>query len=102
MIRLGVIKVVVTSSEPLKKKTLEALETSIKSIVGPGKTIDMSVQIKEDILGGLQVSYSGPYMLFVNSRLPSNFQVMIGDKFLDLSVGSRVAELSKYLETAEL
>lgn len=41
----------------------------------------MSVVVKEEIMGGLQV--------------------MIGDKFVDLSVSSRVAVLSKDLETAD-
>jgi F0F1-type ATP synthase delta subunit len=42
----------------------------------------MSVEVKEEILGGLQI--------------------MVGDKFVDLSVRSRISVLSKDLETAEI
>lgn len=40
------------------------------------------MEVKEEILGGLQI--------------------MIGDKFIDLSVRSRIAVLSKDLESADI
>lgn len=78
----GVVKVVITSAEPLKKKQLESIQAAITAMAGPGKQID--IQAKEDasILGGLQI--------------------LVGDKFLDLSVASRVAEVTNALESSEL
>ena len=70
-----------TSAEPLKKKTLESLQAAILKIAGKDKTIDLTVEVNENILGGLQV--------------------LIGDKFLDLSVNSRINTLSKSLEAVD-
>jgi F0F1-type ATP synthase delta subunit len=42
--------------------------------------VEVETQVDESILGGLQV--------------------MVGDRFLDLSVASRVADLTQALETA--
>lgn len=74
----GSVKVTIISSDALKKKQLDTIQAGIISIVGAGKTIDIEAKVDESILGGLQV--------------------MIGDRFLDLSVSSRVTELSKSLE----
>jgi F0F1-type ATP synthase delta subunit len=38
----------------------------------------------------------------VNAGILGGLQVQIDDKFLDLSVAARVADVSKTLETAEL
>jgi F0F1-type ATP synthase delta subunit len=77
----GVVKVTVTSAEPLKKKQLESLQAAILTIAGKDKTIDLNVNVNENILGGLQV--------------------LIGDKFLDLSVGSRITTLAKTLDSVD-
>ena len=78
----GVVPVTIISAEPLKKKSIETLEAAVKGMVGTGKTADITTKVDPSILGGLQV--------------------MVGDKFLDLSVSARVSELGKSLETAEL
>ena len=76
----GSVKVTIISAEVLKKKQLESIQAGITAMVGSGKTVDVDTQVDASILGGLQV--------------------MVGDRFLDLSVSSRVADLSKALETA--
>ncbi len=96
----GVVKVTITSAEPLKKKTLESIQSAVVSMAGAGKTVSyfcnkyiivflwyicqVQIETKEDpsILGGLQI--------------------LVGDKFLDLSVSSRIAEVTATLESSEL
>ena len=74
----GVVKAVIISSEPLAKKTLTSLEAAVKNMAGAGKTVEITSQVDESILGGLQV--------------------MVGDRFLDLSVKSRLNDLSNTLD----
>ena len=76
----GAVKVTIISAEALQKKQLASIQAGIMSMVGAGKTVDIVTEVNESILGGLQV--------------------MVGDRFLDLSVSSRVAELSKALESS--
>jgi len=78
----GVVKVVITSAEPLKKKSLDTIQAAVLAMAGQGKQVD--IQTKEDpsILGGLQI--------------------LVGDKFLDLSVSSRIADVTTALESSEL
>eukprot|EP00428_Durinskia_dybowskii_P062611 CAMPEP_0170389876 /NCGR_PEP_ID=MMETSP0117_2-20130122/18846_1 /TAXON_ID=400756 /ORGANISM="Durinskia baltica, Strain CSIRO CS-38" /LENGTH=207 /DNA_ID=CAMNT_0010645883 /DNA_START=55 /DNA_END=678 /DNA_ORIENTATION=+ len=76
----GAVKVTIISAEALKKKQLETIQSGIVAMVGAGKTVDIETTVDASILGGLQV--------------------MVGDRFLDLSVASRVADLSKSLESA--
>lgn len=75
----GSVKVTIISAEVLKKKQLEAIQSGIVAIIGEGKSIDVETKVDVSLLGGLQV--------------------LVGDRFLDLSVSSRVAELGKSLET---
>jgi F0F1-type ATP synthase delta subunit len=35
----GVVKVTITSAEPLKKKTLESIQSAVVSMAGAGKTV---------------------------------------------------------------
>ena len=76
----GIVKAVVISSEPLKKKSFDAVKEAIVKIVGSGKTVEVSEQVDEKILGGLQV--------------------LVGDKFIDLSVATRVNSLTKTLDSS--
>jgi F-type H+-transporting ATPase subunit O len=78
----GETKVIITSAEPLTKKALGTVQTAVMGLVG--KNTKVSIEVKENpaIMGGLQV--------------------LIGDKFLDLSVVSRMQELTAELEGAEL
>ena len=78
----GETKVVITTAEPLSKKALGTVETAVKGMVGKGTKISISTKEDPNILGGLQV--------------------LVGDRFLDLSVQSRVQALSADLDTAEL
>jgi len=78
----GVIPVTIISAEPLKKKAIDSLQAAVVGMVGAGKSADITMKVDPSILGGLQV--------------------MVGDKFLDLSVSARVGELGKSLEAAEL
>lgn len=78
----GETKVTITTAEPLNKKALGTVETAVKGMVGKGTKISITTTVDPAILGGLQV--------------------LVGDKFLDLSVQSRVQTLASELETAEL
>lgn len=62
----------------LKKKQLESVQAAITTFVGKNKKVEVKTQVNPAILSGLQV--------------------MIGDKFLDLSVSSRITDISKTLE----
>ncbi len=74
----GVVKAVIISAEPLKKEVVESVKKAITAIAGAKTTVELELQVHPSIVGGLQV--------------------MVGDKFLDLSVNSRIADLSKSLE----
>jgi ATP synthase F1 delta subunit len=75
----GSTDVTIISAEKLQKAQLETIQKAVSKIVG-NKPFDLKTSVHPEILGGLQV--------------------MIGDRFLDLSVGSRVNELSKTLDSA--
>ena len=76
----GLVNVVVTTAEPLNKKTMSTVQSAVSSIVGKDAKIDLKVKEDASILGGLQI--------------------LVGDKFLDLSVANRVNQLSATLESA--
>ena len=77
----GAIKVVVTSAEALPKKKQETITSAVMSMVGKNAKVTMEMKQDPSILGGLQV--------------------LIGDKFMDLSVNSRVQSLSQTLNSSE-
>jgi F-type H+-transporting ATPase subunit O len=76
----GSIDVTVISAEALKKPQIETIQKAVTALAGAKKTVDIKLQVDPTILGGLQV--------------------LIGDRFLDLSVASRVNELTKTLDSA--
>ena len=75
----GVVKAVIISAEALKKDTVESVKKAVTAMAGKG-TVEIELKVDPTIVGGLQI--------------------MVGDKFLDLSVNSRIADLSKSLEGA--
>ena len=75
----GVVKAVIISAEALKKDTVESVKKAVTAMAGKG-TVEVELKVDPTIVGGLQI--------------------MVGDKFLDLSVNSRIADLSKSLEGA--
>jgi F-type H+-transporting ATPase subunit O len=78
----GEVLSVVTSADELTKAQLKSLEESFKaSFLQDGETLIMDTKVNPEILGGLQVQ--------------------IGDKFMDLSLASKVNRMHKML-AAEL
>ena len=77
----GAIEVTIISAEPLKKKSVETIQGAVLKMIGSSaKGVEVKQSVDPSILGGLQV--------------------LVGDKFLDLSVSSRVAQLTNALESA--
>ncbi len=76
----AVIQVVatITSAEALNKKTLATVQQAVLAIVGKGSQVDFKTRVNESILGGLQVQ--------------------IGEKFVDLSLASRLQQVSAELD----
>ena len=68
------------SAEQLNKKSLDTIQAAVISMAGEGKKASLEVTVDPAILGGLQIQ--------------------IGEKFLDLSVASRVNRLSGALDNA--
>jgi F-type H+-transporting ATPase subunit O len=73
----GVVHAVIISAEALKKEAVESVKKAVTAMAGKG-TVEVELKVDPSIVGGLQI--------------------MVGDKFLDLSVHSRIADLSKSLE----
>lgn len=71
----GEVDAKVISAEPLSDAQLKAVQAAMKSQVPAGKSVVLEQVTDPSIVGGLQVQ--------------------IGDKFLDLSVKSRVEEISR-------
>jgi len=71
----GEIEATIISADPLTKAQLDTVAAAMKNQVGADKKVVLSTKVEPSILGGLQVQ--------------------IGDKFLDLSVGSKIDELSR-------
>jgi F-type H+-transporting ATPase subunit O len=76
----GVVNVTIISAEELKKKQLESVQQALGKFIGAGKKVEINTKINPSILSGLQV--------------------LVGDKFLDLSVSSRINDISKSLDAA--
>ena len=77
----GVVKAVVVSAEPLQGQQLKSVKSAVLGMVEKSQKVELELKVDPSILGGLQI--------------------IIGDRFLDLSVASRVASLSKHLEGAD-
>jgi len=71
----GEVEATIISAEPLTKTQMDTVALAMKNQVGEGKKVVLSTQVDPTILGGLQVQ--------------------IGDKFLDLSVGSKIDAISR-------
>jgi F-type H+-transporting ATPase subunit O len=76
----GAVDVTIISAESLKKKQVETIQQAVMKFVGSGKAVDVKLHVEPSILGGLQI--------------------LVGDKFLDLSVNSRISDLTKTLDHA--
>lgn len=74
----GVVNVRIISAETLKKKSLDTIRAAVISMAGSGKRANLEVTVDPLILGGLQIQ--------------------IGEKFLDLSVSTRVNNLTSALD----
>ena len=76
----GVIKATVTSAEALTPKQLKQLEEQLTAtFLKKGQSIKLETRVEPSILAGLQVQ--------------------VGDKFVDLSVQSKLNAVSKALAT---
>lgn len=71
----GEVEATIISADPLTKAQLDTVALAMKTQVGGDKKVVLSTKVDPSILGGLQVQ--------------------IGDKFLDLSVGSKIDEISR-------
>ena len=76
----GIVKARIVSAEPLNKKSLDTIQAAVISMAGAGKKANLEVVVDSTIFGGLQIQ--------------------IGEKFLDLSVASRLNKLSDALDGA--
>ena len=70
-------KVTIVSAEPLSAGQISSIQKGVVKMSGVKGEVEVETKVDPSILGGLQV--------------------MIGDKFLDLSARSRIAELSQAL-----
>ncbi len=73
--RRNEVEATIISSEPLGKAQLTAVSEAMKTQFAEGAKVVLNTKVDPAMLGGLQIQ--------------------IGDKFLDLSVGSRIEELSR-------
>lgn len=71
----GEVEATIISAEPLNKTMTAAVQDAIKSQFPTGAKVVLKSEVDPSILGGLQIQ--------------------IGDKFLDLSVGSRIEEVGR-------
>mmetsp|Transcript_29329 Transcript_29329/g.38330 ORF Transcript_29329/g.38330 Transcript_29329/m.38330 type:complete len:211 (+) Transcript_29329:68-700(+) len=71
----GEVEATIISADPLTKAQTDAVANAMKSQVGADKKVILETKVDPSMIGGLQVQ--------------------IGDQFLDLSVASRISELSK-------
>ena len=71
----GEVEATIISAEALNKTQTDAVANAMKSQFPEGAKVVLSSKVDPSILGGLQIQ--------------------IGDKFLDLSVGSRIEEVSR-------
>ena len=71
----GEVEATIISAEPLNKTQTAAVSDAMKSQFPSGAKVVLKTEVNPSILGGLQIQ--------------------IGDKFLDLSVGSRIEEVGR-------
>lgn len=70
----------VTTAKPLDAETKAKLETTLKAFLKQGETILLTTKLDPTILGGMVVS--------------------IGDKYVDMSVATKVKKYSEIIKTA--
>jgi len=75
----GQVNAVIISAEALDKATLAKATKAVTGMLAAGQTANVTTEVDPSILGGLQVK--------------------IGDKFMDLSVSSRIQDVQKVLES---
>eukprot|EP00585_Thalassiosira_rotula_P004084 CAMPEP_0196141740 /NCGR_PEP_ID=MMETSP0910-20130528/10372_1 /TAXON_ID=49265 /ORGANISM="Thalassiosira rotula, Strain GSO102" /LENGTH=189 /DNA_ID=CAMNT_0041402939 /DNA_START=119 /DNA_END=688 /DNA_ORIENTATION=+ len=71
----GEVEATIISADPLNKTQTAAVSEAMKSQFPKGAKVVLKTEVDPSIMGGLQIQ--------------------IGDKFLDLSVGSRIEEVSR-------
>ncbi|KAL7526749.1 hypothetical protein ACHAWF_004079 [Thalassiosira exigua] len=71
----GEVEATIVSAEPLNKSQTAAVNEAMKGQFPAGAKVVLKTEVDPSILGGLQIQ--------------------IGDKFLDLSVGSRIEEVGR-------
>ncbi len=71
----GEVEATIISADELTKTQLDTVANAMKTQIGKDKKVILSAKVDPSILGGLQVQ--------------------IGDKFLDLSVGSKIDAISR-------
>merc|ERR1712150_268391 len=71
----GEVEATIISADELTKAQTDAVANAVKSQAGKDKKVILETKVDPSLIGGLQVQ--------------------IGDQFLDLSVASRISELSK-------
>lgn len=76
----GATKVTIISADALDKKQLATVQKSVLSMIGGKGAVEVETKVDTNIMGGLQI--------------------LVGDQFLDLSVASRVTELSSTMDAA--
>ncbi|CAN0043402.1 unnamed protein product [Discosporangium mesarthrocarpum] len=76
----GEIDAVVTTAEPLSPAQEKSLATALKTQVGAGKTVSLTTEVNPALVGGLTVQ--------------------IGDKFLDLSIASKITSIKSIMNDA--
>merc|ERR1712127_390111 len=71
----GEVEATIISADPLNKSQTAAVSEAMKSQFPAGAKVVLKTEVNPSIMGGLQIQ--------------------IGDKFLDLSVGSRIDEVGR-------
>lgn len=111
----------IISAEALKKKSLDQITAAVTAMAGAGKSVDISTKVRSHGAASLPLPQTHPFSFLltrnvgnlinsplsflsaqVDASILGGLQVMVGDRFMDLSVSSRVADLGKAVETAEL
>eukprot|EP00744_Colponema_vietnamica_P000595 GILI01001046.1.p1 GENE.GILI01001046.1~~GILI01001046.1.p1 ORF type:complete len:218 (-),score=95.40 GILI01001046.1:149-802(-) len=74
------VEAVITSAQPLSSAQLESVKKSLNSLLSSGQTVTVSTKVDPSILGGLKVQ--------------------VGERFVDLSVNSRIEKFRLRLAEA--
>jgi len=80
MAHRGEVPAKVVSAEPLTDKQVKALQESMKSYIGEGQTLSLDTEVDPSILGGLRVQ--------------------VGDRYIDLSISSKIQKIHGVLSGA--